>query len=82
MFFYQSDIAFLSVLHYHENHTILFHWVCERAFRAKKVPSTNLQLPPKNRVPQMLYLTTCTIMCHLPEDQKCRSHAYKTILHA
>lgn len=32
----------LSVLRYCENHTILFHWVCERAFQAKKVPSTNL----------------------------------------
>lgn len=32
----------LSELRYCENHTILFHWVCERAFQAKKVPSTNL----------------------------------------
>ena len=42
MYVFFIKVTQLSVLRYCENHTILFHWVCERAFQAKKVPSTNL----------------------------------------
>ena len=70
MYVFFIKVTQLSVLRYCENHTILFHWVCERALQAKKSPQYKPQLPPENRVPQILYLPTCIVTCHMPEDQK------------